>query len=171
MGKVQLKKTLASFTKDQLIELVLEAYDASKDVKTYFEYFLNPDVVKLQTKYIEAIDKEMRRSKRSQSKARTSVIKKLLKDFASFRPGFDREVNMMLATVKCAMFNENFVYFSEAQFKAYAKICVDALKLADRNLYLENVLKWWLPYLRDPKAGTKAFREYLLNAIEEADFH
>lgn len=170
MSKIQLRKALDSFTRDQLLELVLESYEASKEVKTYFDYFINPDVNKLYTRYVEALNRELRRGKRTKSKTRTSVVKRLLKEFASFHPGFDKEIALRVSTIKEAVVNDGFLHFSEAQRKAFAQICIDTLKLADRNLCLENVLTDLLPYFYCKECGTKAFRECLLAAVEEADF-
>lgn len=170
MSKIQLRKALDSFTRDQLLELVLESYEASKEVKTYFDYFINPDVNKLYTRYVEALNRELRRGKRTKSKTRTSVVKRLLKEFASFHPGFDKEIALRVSTIKEAVVNDGFLHFSEAQRKAFAQICIDTLKLADRNLCLENVLADLLPYFYCKECGTKAFRECLLAAVEEADF-
>lgn len=170
MGKIQLRKTLESFTRDQLLELVLESYDASKEVKTYFDYFINPDVNKLYTRYSEAIIKELHRGKRTKSRARTSVVKRLLKEFASFHPGFDKEISIRVAIIQEAVIYDDVLHFSEAQHKALAMICIDALKLANRNLCLEKVLADLLPYFHCKECGTKVFREYLLDAVEEAGF-
>lgn len=170
MSKIQLRKALDAFTREQLLDLVLESYEASKEVKTYFDYYINPDVNKLYTRYVEAINRELRRGKRTKSKTRTSVVKRLLKEFASFHPGFDKEIAIRVSTIKEAVVNDGFLHFSEAQRKAFAKICTETLKLADRNLCLEKVLADLLPYFHCKECGTKVFRECLLDAVEEAGF-
>lgn len=170
MSKNQLRKALAAFTSEQLLDLVLESYDASKVVKTYFDYSINPDVNKLYTRYVEAINRELHRGKRTKSKTRTSVVKRLLKEFASFRPGFDKEIAIRVSTIKEAVVNDGFLHFSESQRKAFAKICTDTLKLADRNLCLEKVLTDLLPYFHCKECGTQIFRQCLLDAVEEAGF-
>lgn len=170
MSKIQLRKALDAFTREQLLDLVLESYEACKEVKTYFDYFINPDVNKLYTRYVEAINRELHRGRRTKSKTRTSVVKRLLKEFASFHPGFDKEIAIRVSTIKEAVVNDGFLHFSEAQRKAFAKICTDTLKLADRNLCLEKVLADLLPYFHCKECGTKVFRECLLDAVEEAGF-
>ena len=42
MSKAQLKKHLAALTKEQIIEVILELYDARKEAKEYQEFYLNP---------------------------------------------------------------------------------------------------------------------------------
>ena len=43
MSKTSLKKELSGYTKEQLIEVVLDLYAARKDVKDYFDFFLDPN--------------------------------------------------------------------------------------------------------------------------------
>ncbi|MDE5975763.1 MAG: hypothetical protein K2M10_01935 [Muribaculaceae bacterium] len=44
MSKTKLKKYLQNLTHDQIMEVVLDLYDARKDAKEYLEFFMNPDV-------------------------------------------------------------------------------------------------------------------------------
>ena len=44
MSKIQLKKELQTMEAPQLREMILEAYSARKEIKEYFEFFLNPDI-------------------------------------------------------------------------------------------------------------------------------
>lgn len=46
MSKAKLKKALAQLDKDQIIETALELYDARKDAKDWFEFWLDPDARK-----------------------------------------------------------------------------------------------------------------------------
>ena len=43
MSKVALKKYLNTLQKGEIVEMVLDLYDARKEAKEYLEYFLNPD--------------------------------------------------------------------------------------------------------------------------------
>ena len=43
MSKAQLKKHLNTLEKPQIIEMVMELYDARKEAKEYLEFYLNPD--------------------------------------------------------------------------------------------------------------------------------
>lgn len=40
MSKATIKKLLRSMSKEQIIEMVIEMYDARKEAKDYLEYFL-----------------------------------------------------------------------------------------------------------------------------------
>ena len=43
MSKAKLKKYLQTLSKEQVIEVMLELYDARKDAKKYLEFYLAPD--------------------------------------------------------------------------------------------------------------------------------
>ena len=43
MSKTSLKKTLNSLTRDQIMEVVLDLYEARKEAREYLEYFISPD--------------------------------------------------------------------------------------------------------------------------------
>ena len=43
MSKAKLKKYLQTLSKEQVIEVTLELYDARKDAKKYLEFYLAPD--------------------------------------------------------------------------------------------------------------------------------
>lgn len=44
MSKTQLKKYLKTLDHDQLVQVVLDLYDARKDAKEYLEFYMNPDI-------------------------------------------------------------------------------------------------------------------------------
>ena len=43
MSKATVKKLLRSMSKEQIIEMVIEMYDARKEAKDYLEYYASPD--------------------------------------------------------------------------------------------------------------------------------
>jgi hypothetical protein len=43
MSKATVKKLLRSMSKEDIIEMVIEMYDARKEAKEYLEYYANPD--------------------------------------------------------------------------------------------------------------------------------
>ena len=42
MSKAQLKKHLIKLTKEQVVDVVLELYDARKEAKEYLDFYINP---------------------------------------------------------------------------------------------------------------------------------
>lgn len=48
MSKAQLKKHLLKLTQEEIIDVILELYDARKEAKEYLEFYMNPnDDIKL----------------------------------------------------------------------------------------------------------------------------
>ena len=43
MSKAKLKKYLQTLSKEQVIEVMIELYDARKEIKEYLEFYLAPD--------------------------------------------------------------------------------------------------------------------------------
>ena len=43
MSKATIKKLLQSMPKEEIIDMVLEMYDARKEAKEYLEFFASPD--------------------------------------------------------------------------------------------------------------------------------
>ena len=43
MSRAKLKKYLQTLPKEQVIEVILELYDARKEAKDYLEFYLTPD--------------------------------------------------------------------------------------------------------------------------------
>lgn len=165
MPKLQLRKELQKLERHQLEQMVLDAYAARKETREYFDFFLNPDVEKLIEKHKIAVAKEFARSKRGHSKARISVIKKLLKDFESFHPGFDKEIELQFRTISHALLTETAVYFSDTLMKGIAAIMERMLDTADRNLVADKLLAHLTGLLDDEDAGTRYFRRYLRDAL------
>ena len=80
MSKAQLKKNLMALTKEQVIDVVLELYDARKEAKEYLDFYLNPnDDAKLE-EYKKIIYNEFF-PKRGEPKCRFSVCRKAISDF------------------------------------------------------------------------------------------
>ena len=86
MSKTSLKKLLNTLNREQLVEVMLELYDARKDAREYLEYYVDPDEKKMLEKYKGVILKEFFPQK-GRAKGRTSVCKKAIKDFTTLHPG------------------------------------------------------------------------------------
>lgn len=166
MSKLQLKKEIKSLSREQLENMILDVYDARKEIKEYFEFFLNPDVDKLTEKYKVAISKELNRSKRGYSKARISVIKKLIKEFASFQPGFEAELELYYYAVSYSLLVETSLYFSDTLINGISFLVVQMLDYADCNCVADKTLERLLALVDDERSGTKYFRNSLRSLLE-----
>lgn len=166
MSKLQLKKELLNMDQNQLVQLILDAYSARKETKEYFDFFLNPDVEKLLTKYEIAVSKELSRVKRGgYCKARISFIKKLLKEFASYQPGFQAEMDLLSYTIKYAMMSEQHLYFPDTLKSGIASIVKRLVEIADVNMQVDSTINELKTLLDTPKAGSRHFRMYLNNEL------
>ena len=100
MSKARLKKTLNSLSKEQIIEIVTEMYDARKEAKEYLEYWLEPD----SDKELERREVMIKRlffttSDRPRKLPSVTDIKKVVKDFTTIC--FDSEKTALLLLYVC----------------------------------------------------------------------
>lgn len=167
MSKTRFKKELALMDREQLVGLLLEAYDARKETKEYFEFFLNPDVEKLTDKFRKLIAKEFAREKRRYCRARISNVKGALRDYASFQPGDEQVLDLYLWTVRLAMATEKRVDFTEALIKSVAGLLQAAVAFADKALLADRAIAAVDAILADSAAGTIYFRRALSNHLHE----
>lgn len=166
MSKAQLKKELAGLDKEQIIQVVLDAYAARKETKAYFDFFLNPDVDRLADKYKMKIAREFGRTKRRMSKARISVINGAVKEFASYSPGAEHVIDLTLYVISFALMTEDAVKFSDTLYNGIAKMTLSLLGYGEEHLLADRVLAGLLP-ATDPAApcGSRYFRRLLRDTI------
>lgn len=138
MSKLQLKKELQHLDAEKLRELILEVYSSRKEFKEYFDFYLNPDVEKLYHRYFDLMIKEFRRSKWSYSKARVSVLKKQLKEFESFSPGFYVINELRLETLAQILNVGSYLSLSETHYQFVVYNVEKFLELAEKNLQLDS---------------------------------
>lgn len=165
MSKTSLKKELLNMDKNQLVELILDVYCARKEAKEYFEFFLDPDVAKLQDKYEQAVSKEFNRVKRGYCKARISVLKNQLKEFASFQPGFEAEIELMLFVVRYALMVESHIHFPDTLLRGVAVIMRRLVEVANSNYVADSTLERLGAMLSDSRLGSRYFRRYLSDEL------
>lgn len=55
MSKTQLKKYIAALTAEQVGEILLQVYEASKEAKGWLDFYLHPDIEALSEKYRKQI--------------------------------------------------------------------------------------------------------------------
>lgn len=165
MSKASLKKELSGMDKDQLIQMLLDAYSARKEIKEYLDFFLDPDVKKLTEKYRVSFAKEIDRTKYHYSKMRVSHMKKMLKDYASYRPGFEAEIDMLMFILAYSLVLRR-VYFTETQIRYLISLVGDILDLADTNLVVDETLERLDALVKDETLGSPGFRRMIKEAIE-----
>lgn len=138
MSKAQLKKELAAMSHEQLEQIILDAYDARKDTKEYFEFFLNPDAEKLRDKYFEAFAKELRRVKWGMSKARVSVFKKGIKEYESFGVAPADTLALMSMTLQLIGLTAMAVKLTDTQIRYCENLIIQMLNFGDKYLIADK---------------------------------
>lgn len=96
MSKTALRKELEQMTAAQLRDIILDAYGARPEIKEYFEFFLNPDADKLIERQTALAARELTRIKWGRSRARATVLKRLVRNVVSLNPGPETEMRMMM---------------------------------------------------------------------------
>lgn len=140
MSKVQLRKELKLLTKPQLEELILDLYEARKEAKEYLDFFVNPDVESMFGKYVEAVNKELRKSKWGESKARVNHLKKLLKDLMGFKLDARTNIRAMGIILGGLMSTERYYNMGNPLMNMMYKLVDDMVEYADKNMEFEYAL-------------------------------
>lgn len=139
MSKTRLKKELSTFTNEQLVEVILSAYDSSKEAKAYFEFFLNPDADAFIEKKTEAIAKEIKRVRRGRiAKFRSSYIRGIIRGVADYGIGPEYVADLMYKTLIMLAEAYRYLYFSATQFNAVGKLAADYLRYANDHEILSG---------------------------------
>ncbi len=161
MSKASLRKELVTFTNEQLVEVILNAYSSSKEAKAYFEFFLNPDVDALLEKKIDLIAKELNRSKRNYSKARISRIRAAIKDFEAFGVGPEAVGKLMYGTIRMLVGQYRYLNYTEALLKGTYKLVRDYIDYADAHGIAQEALENLNSMCRETGLGTAGMREHI----------
>lgn len=131
MSKNDLRRELLPLKREQLIDIILDAYSARKEIKSYFDFFVDPDVDKLAERYQKDIAKELSRSKWGRSKARISTINKLLKDFQSYNPGDEHVLSLYIYALEMLLLAEYQLTFTNTLYNGIRKLAAKILEMAD----------------------------------------
>lgn len=148
MSKVALKKYLNTLQKGEIIEMVLDLYDARKEAKEYLEYFMNPDEKKKLKEYKTIIQNEFF-PKRGDGKCRFSVCRKAIADFRKLHPSPENLADLMLYLVENACeaadswgdLSESFYDSTESNFEATMKYITKNGLLPKFQKRIETALK------------------------------
>ena len=167
MSKAALCKELALMTPGQLTEVILEAYDSRREIRDYFEYFLNPQPLKLIEKAGENIAKELNRSSRGHSKARITRIRAEIKKVADYRPGAEYVIKVIADTLRMLAGAESWYRFPPTLYNGTARIISDLMAYAQNHECLGDAIKA-VDELIASGHGRNAFHNFIRNSAEEA---
>ncbi len=141
MSRAKLRKELQSFTQEQLVEVVLAAYDSSAKAKEYFEFFLNPDVDRLLEKYVDTIAKEINKKKWGMCKARISVIRNCIKEYEDFGADVEHQARLVYYTFRMLLGTSMYYDMSVPLRKGIGGLAAQYMAVASAGGFLENALK------------------------------
>ncbi len=141
MSRTALKKELARMSHEQLEQIIIDAYEASKETKSYFDFFLNPDVEKLHARMIDIVCRELRRQKWGYCKARVTVLKKAVRDFAGYRPGPQEVIGFMADVLEQIGVADRFLHLSGPQERFAAFLAAEILTYGNENLCADTALE------------------------------
>ena len=167
MSKTSLRKELATFTSEQLVEVILSAYDSSKEAKDYFEFFLNPDADALLDKKADIIARELNRSRRGTCKGRISLIRKAIKEFEAYGTGPEKTAQLMAGAIRMLVGQYRYLNYSEALLKGTFRLVHDYIVYADRNAMLQPALESLRAVIDDRNLGTAQMRDRIRRVMTD----
>ena len=100
MSKSQVKKLLAGMSKEEVINIVMELYDARKEARDYLDYYVNPNENKELEKFKKIVLKEFDDDISRDPQCRFSVCRKALSDFKKLAPSTDTLAEAMVYYVE-----------------------------------------------------------------------
>ena len=102
MPKASVKKHLLAMTKKDIIEMALEMYSASKEVKEYLEFLVCPNETGKLEEYKAIIKEEFYPKRRREPQTRFSVCRKAVSDFKKLKPSADALAELMVSYMEWA---------------------------------------------------------------------
>lgn len=171
MSKTQLKKELVHLTSDQLIELIVDLYEARKEAKEYLDFYVNPDIEKRLDKARTAIAKETARKSHGYARPRMTRIRGFIKDIASLNPGAEPVLEIMTYTLEriCAVGSTEWI--KDTTQRSCAKLLRDTVAYADRNGMLGDFLpriEKAVSDMKSPLLRSNEFKKLLKESLAEA---
>ena len=139
MSKAQLKKHLLGLTQEQVIDVILELYDARKEAKEYLEFYMNPnDDIKLD-EYKKIIYNEFYPT-RGEPKCRFSVCRKAVSDFKKLKPSPSCIADLMLFYIETGVnFTAEYGDMWEQYYTALENNFDKTMEFIYKNGYLDEL--------------------------------
>jgi hypothetical protein len=165
MSKVKLRKVLETFDQEQLVNIILQAYDARKEFKEYFEFFANPDVNSLKEKFVALVDKEFRRTKWGYSKARVTKLREFVREYSSVQPGYGDIIEFYFYILKNMVVMFTMYGHTETQRNATVKMLKESAEYAQQV----EMFDYWMEEYKQLKKVSLKDKRLLKRVLEEAN--
>lgn len=159
MSKRLLTKHLQTLNQEQLSDLILDLYNRSKEVKTYFSFVFNPNERKELETAKQKVYEEYFPVKRKRAKMRRSIATKYLKhfDFIGLHPSLVAEFMVFNLQTQQLFSTERYIKqdsFFTAALTSFDKLC--------SHLQTHRLEKEFMPQLE--KIIDAAFQQNWFNA-------
>lgn len=168
MSRAKLKKELTKMSREQLEQIILDAYDARKETKEYFEFFLNPDVKKLLEDFQKAVVKEFQRSKWGDCMARVTKVKRMIKDFVGLNPGIEAVLDMYFSTLAIMGLAARRYYLSQPQKNLACNITKEIIKIGDTHEIMSDIMVRFSDFFKNP-SFSQSFKGTIYDVLEEME--
>ena len=138
MSKAKLKKLLSTLTKEEIIDTILELYDARKEAKEYLDFYLNPNEEAKLEEYKQIIYNEFY-PKRGKPKTRFSVCKKAISEFTKLKPHPSSIADLMLFFIETGVhYTVEYGDMWEQYYTTLENNFAKTLKFMHKNGYIKD---------------------------------
>lgn len=96
MSKAKLREKLETLPKENVINLMMSLYNASKEAKTYLEFYLTPDSYAEVEKYKKIIQNEFFPARDFSEKPSFATCRKAISEFKKLNPAPECLADLML---------------------------------------------------------------------------
>ena len=142
MSKSQVKKLLSSMSKEEVINVVMELYDARKEARDYLDYYANPNEKGELEKFKKVVLKEFDDDISRNPKCRFSVCRKALSDFKKLAPSSDTLAEAMVFYVERVY---EFSFNAGDLWEQYYDSAISNFRSTLRFLIKNNMLESMIP--------------------------
>lgn len=149
MSKARLKRHLLSLEKEQVVGIMLELYDASREAAAWLDFYLVPNCDKELERYKKAIRSQFYGRNDSPRDPRFSECNKLITAFKKFIPDPSAVADLMLyyveqgcsLTIQFGDYEESFYTALENNFRKAARFISENGLMADFAPRMERLIR------------------------------
>ena len=142
MSKSQVKKLLAGMSKEEVINTVMELYDARKEARDYLDYYVNPNESNELEKFKKIVLKEFDDDISRDPQCRSSVCRKALSDFKKLAPSTETLAEAMVYYVERVC---EFSFYAGDLWEQYYDSAVSNFRSMLKFLVKNDMLEAMMP--------------------------
>ena len=142
MSKSQVKRLLAGMSKEEVINIVMELYDARKEARDYLDNYVNPNENKELEKFKKIVLKEFDDDISRDPQCRFSVCRKALSDFKKLAPSTDTLAEAMVYYVERVC---EFSFYAGDLWEQYYDSAVSNFRSMLKFLVKNDMLEAMMP--------------------------